>query len=106
MPYEIDLERDTDRGLDRYRITVQDGFSNADAHELCDWMVAAAQNPTAVFRIDISCVTRGSGRPVATVLARSAWLRARRRVEVVRRGLTSGALPGIVGAADVLMPPL
>jgi hypothetical protein len=84
MSSEIDLERDLDRGLDRYRITVGDAFTISDAHELCDWMAAAAQNPTAVFRIE---VTRGNGRPVATMLARSTWLRTRRRVEVVRREL-------------------
>jgi hypothetical protein len=106
VTYEIDMERDPDRGLDRYRITVGDGFSSRDAHELCDWMAAAAQNPTAVFRIDISGAGRGNSRPVATVLARSAWLRTRRRVEVVRRELSSRAGPAVIGAAGVLMPPL
>jgi len=85
VPYEIDLARDLDRGFDRYTITVGDRFTSGDAHELSDWMAAAAQNPTATFRIDLSGIRRGSGRPVATVLARSAWLRGRRRVEVVRR---------------------
>ena len=93
MPYDIELERDLDRGLDRYRITVADGFSIRDAHELCDWMAAAAQNPTAVFRIDVSSVPRGSRRPVATVLARSAWLRTRRRVEVIRQNLAAISAP-------------
>jgi hypothetical protein len=92
MPYEIELERDLDRGLDRYRITVADGFSTRDAHDLCDWMAAAAQNPTAVFQIDVSSVARGR-RPVATVLARSAWLRTRRRAEVIRHHLTALSAP-------------
>jgi hypothetical protein len=103
MPYEIDLERDLDRGLDRYRISVGEGFSIDDANELCDWMTAAAQNPTAVFRIDISRVPRGSGRPMATMLARTAWLRTRRRVEVVRRELTSRAMVAVT-AAEALAP--
>jgi hypothetical protein len=106
MPYEIELERDLDRGLDRYRITVGDGFSITDAHALCDWMAAAAQNPTAVFRIDISRAPRGSARPVATVLARSAWLRTRRRAEVVRRELTTRGAPAVIGAVGALAPPL
>ena len=89
VPYEIDMERDLDRGLDRYEITVGDRFTSGDAHELCDWMSAAAQNPTVVFRIDLSRLRRGSGRPVATVLARSTWLRG--RVEIVRRELTPRA---------------
>jgi hypothetical protein len=89
VPYEIDMERDLDRGLDRYTIEVGDRFTSGDAHQLSDWMNAAAQNPTATFRIDISRVSRGSGRPVATVLARSAWLRSGRRVEVVRRDAES-----------------
>jgi hypothetical protein len=89
MPYEIEMDRDTDRGLDRYRITVGDGFDSRDADELCDWMAAAAQNPTAVFRLDFSRVRRGGGRPIATVLERSARLRTRRRAEVVRRELTA-----------------
>jgi hypothetical protein len=104
MSYDIDLERDLDRGLDRYRITVGDAFTISDAHELCDWMAAAAQNPTAVFRIDVSRVTRGNGRPVATMLARSTWLRTRRRVEVVRRELTARSTPVAVSAADALAP--
>jgi len=104
MPYEIDLERDLDRGLDRYKISIGEGFSPGDAHELCDWMTAAAQNPTAVFRIDISQVSRGSGRPVATMLARTAWLRTRQRVEVVRRELTARTAPLAVGAAEALAP--
>jgi hypothetical protein len=104
MSYEIHLERDLDRGLDRYRVSVGDGFSTDDANRLCDWMAAAAQNPTAVFEVDISAVSRGSGRPVATMLARTAWLRTRRRVEVVGRELTARAAPVIVGAAGLWAP--
>jgi hypothetical protein len=81
MPYEIDMERDVDLGLDRYEITVGDRFTSGDAHQLCDWMSAAAQNPTVVFRVDLS---RLSGPPVATMFARSSRLRERRRVEIVR----------------------
>lgn len=104
MPYSIDLERDTDRGLDRYRITVSEGFDATAAHELGDWMSAAAQNPTAVFTIDVSDVSRSS-RPVRTLLARSAWLRTRRRVEVVRRGIAARA-GGVaaVASVDSLLP--
>ena len=95
VPYEIDMERDVDRGLDRYRITVGDRFTTRDAHELCDWMAVAAQNPTAVFRIDLSRIRRGSGRPIATVLTRSTWLRTRRRLEIVRRDLTARPAGGL-----------
>jgi hypothetical protein len=102
MPYEIDMERDTDRGLDRYRITLADGFGAAEAHELCDWLTVAAQNPTAVFTIDVTCASRASGKAVATLIARSTWLRARRRVEVVRRSLASRTLPVVAGALPLL----
>jgi hypothetical protein len=97
MPYEIELERDTERGLDRYRVTVGDSFDAADAHELSDWVSAAAQNPTAVFTIDVTRASRGS---VTTLFARSGWLRARRRLEIVRRGI--GARAPL--AAGVLAP--
>src|SRR4051812_40353456 len=60
MPYEIELERDAERGLDRYRVSVGEGFDAADAHELSDWVSAAAQNPTAVFTIDVTRASRGS----------------------------------------------
>ena len=104
MPYEIEMERDVDRGLDRYRISLADAFTSADANELCDWMAAAAQNPTATFRIDVSRVRPGNGRPIATVLARSTWLRTRRRLDVVRRELTTrGAV--VIAAVDLLAPP-
>ena len=89
MPYEISLDRDVERGLDRYTITLGKGFSADEANEVGDWLAAAAQNPTATFRIDVTTVQRLSSPPVATLLARSAWLRARRRVEVVRRQLAS-----------------
>jgi hypothetical protein len=103
MPYSIDLERDTDRGLDRYRITVSEGFDATAAHELGDWLSAAAQNPTAVFTIDVSGASRSS-RPVRTLLARSAWLRTRRRVEVVRRGIAARTGGATAVAASGLLP--
>jgi hypothetical protein len=90
VPYEIDMERDSDRGLDRYRIVVGDRFTTGDAHELSDWMAAAAQNPTATFQIDLSRIN-GSGRPLGTMLARTSWLKTRRRVEIVRRDLAPRA---------------
>jgi hypothetical protein len=80
MPYAIELERDADRGLDRYRIAVSDGFDCADAYRLSEWMDAAAQNPTAIFAIDVSRITAAGRAPLATLLARSAWLRARQRL--------------------------
>src|SRR5690242_11633460 len=66
MAYDIDLERDMDRGLDRYRITLAEGFDATEAHELGDWMTAAAQNPTAVFTIDLAGASR-TRRPVRTL---------------------------------------
>jgi hypothetical protein len=84
MPYEISLERDLERGLDRYRIALREGFDSAAAVELGDWLSAAAQNPTAVFSIDVTDAPRRSSRAITTLLARCAWLRARRRVEVVK----------------------
>lgn len=104
MPYEIELDRDTDRGLDRYTITLDARFDSDSAHALGDWMTAAAQNPTATFRIDVSGV--GRSRPVATLLARSGWLRARRRVEVVRRRLSARGAALVIGGAEALLPPL
>jgi hypothetical protein len=91
VSYEIDMERDADRGLDRYRIVVGERFTTGDAHELSDWMAVAAQNPTATFRIDLARISSGSGRPLGTMLARTSWLRTRRRVEIVRRDLAPGA---------------
>jgi hypothetical protein len=106
VTYEINLDNDFDRGLDRYTITLGEDFDSASAHELCDWLTAAAQNPTAMFTIDVSDAGRPGSRPVATVLARCAWLRTRRRVEVVRRGLTSRTVALGVGGAEALLPML
>jgi hypothetical protein len=54
MPYEISLDRDPENGLDRYTIVLGPGFARADSRELSDWLLAAAQNPTASFAIDTS----------------------------------------------------
>ena len=54
MPYEISLDRDTDTGRDRYTIVVGPGLTRAEARELSDWLLAAAQNPTASFAVDFS----------------------------------------------------
>lgn len=89
MAYEISLDRDLERGLDRYTIALDRGFSADEAHEVGDWLTAAAQNPTATFRIDVTGVQQLGSRPITTLLTRCAWLRARRRVEVVRRQLAS-----------------
>jgi predicted aspartyl protease len=56
MPYEISLERDIDTGLDRYLIVPSEEFDSGDERELSDWLMAAAQNPTASFAIDLSHV--------------------------------------------------
>src|SRR4051794_41899589 len=98
MAYEISLERDVDRGLDRYTIALREGFGPAHAHALGDWLTAAAQNPTATFAIDVSEAPAGSRRAVAMLLARCAWLRARRRVEVVAGGRPRPGAPGGRGA--------
>ena len=82
VPYEIALDRDQDRGLDRYTIRVADDIDAAQAHRLGDWLAAAAQNPTATFRLD---VTSAQGRPLRVLLDRSSWLRASRKLEIVRR---------------------
>lgn len=58
MPYEISLERDTENGTDRYLIVPSDDFTRADQCELSDWLLVAAQNPTATFAIDLSAVGR------------------------------------------------
>ena len=65
MPYEISLERDTETGLDRYVIVLNDHFDDADSQELSDWLLAAAQNPTASFAIDHS----RSGEPSSELAA-------------------------------------
>jgi hypothetical protein len=54
MPYEISLDRDTETGLDRYTIVVGPGLTSAESRELSDWLLAAAQNPTASFAVDLS----------------------------------------------------
>lgn len=105
MPYEIALKNDFDRGLDRYTITLGPDFDGDAAVRLSDWLAVAAQNPTAVFTIDVSGAPRAS-RPVITVLRRCAWLSARRRMDVVRRGLAVPSLPLALGVADGLLPPL
>jgi hypothetical protein len=56
MPYEISLDRDPENGLDRYTIVLGPDFRRADSRELTDWLLAAAQNPTASFAIDRSRV--------------------------------------------------
>ena len=95
------MERDGDRGLDRYRITVADGLECDEAHALADWLTAAAQNPTAAFTIDATGVRDQRGGPLAALVARSE--RLRERVEVVRRGVAAraplnlGALNGAFG---------
>ena len=102
MPYAISLDRDAERGLDRYTIALGEDFDARDAHEVSDWLSAAAQNPTATFRIDVSAGPSVSSPPVATLLARCAWLRARRRVEVVRRQLS--ARTAALASLGVLTP--
>ena len=54
MPYEISLDRDTETGLDRYTIVAGPGFGVREQHELSDWLLAASQNPTASFAVDLS----------------------------------------------------
>jgi hypothetical protein len=103
MPYEIEMDRDGDRGLDRYRITVADGLECDEAYALADWLTVAAQNPTAAFTIDATAVSDPRGGPLAALLARSA--RLRERVEVVRRGMAARAplsLPALGGAFGLL----
>lgn len=97
MPYKISLERDTERGLDRYTITLGDDVDGPEAERLSDWIAAAAQNPTAAFTIDASDIDQRAARPVEAVLAR---LRRRSRVDVVRRALArrtvyASALPAL-----------
>jgi hypothetical protein len=103
VPYEIELERDGDSGLDRYRITVADGLGCDEAHALADWLTAAAQNPTAAFTIDATAVRDPRGGPLAALVARCSALRE--RVEVVRRGIAARA-PLALGAVDGIVAPL
>lgn len=56
MPYEISLDRDPETGLDRYTIVASGPMSRAESRELGDWLLAAAQNPTASFAVDLSAV--------------------------------------------------
>jgi hypothetical protein len=99
MPYEIELERDFDSGLDRYVITVEDGFDARDADELGEWMTAAAQNPTAAFTVDATHVGTGRRAPLERLFARIA--RLRERVQVVRRGVAAKG-PMVIGLAGGL----
>jgi hypothetical protein len=103
MSYEIELERDVDRGLDRYRITVADELDCADVDALAEWLGAAAQNPTAAFTIDATEVSEPRGGPLAALIARVAWLRG--RVELVRGGIRARA-PLTLGAFSALAAPL
>ena len=82
MPFPISLERDFETGLDRYVVVASAGFGPADASELCDWLAAAAQNPQATFKLDLTALDPGA-RALQTVLSRTAWLRSDRRVELV-----------------------
>ena len=82
MPFPISLERDFESGLDRYVVVAPEGFGQADASELCDWLAAAAQNPQATFKLDLTALSP-DGRALRTVLARTAWLRSDRRVELM-----------------------
>ena len=67
MPYDISLDRDPDTGLDRYTIVPGADLSEAEAHELADWLLAAAQNPTASFAIDLSDVPEPAGELLAAL---------------------------------------
>ncbi len=99
MPYEIELERDADLGLDRYRITVADGFDASDADALGDWLTAAAQNPTATFTIDATRMRKGRRASLEVLFRRIS--RLRERVQIVRRGVAART-PFAVGAAGGL----
>ena len=68
MPYEISLDRDTETGLDRYTIVVNADFDDADSRELTDWLLAASQNPTASFAVDLSSAPAPS-RELSAALA-------------------------------------
>jgi uncharacterized circularly permuted ATP-grasp superfamily protein len=54
MPYEISLHRDPETGLDRYSIVAGPTLGEAEQHELTEWLLAASQNPTAAFVVDLS----------------------------------------------------
>jgi hypothetical protein len=82
VPFPITLERDSETGLDRYVVVAPKGFGIADAHELSDWLGAAAQNPTAAFAVDLSALGADS-RAAEIVVAATEWLRSERRLELV-----------------------
>jgi hypothetical protein len=67
MTYEISLDRDLETGLDRYTIVLGADLDDADSRELTDWLLAAAQNPTASFAVDTSSVARPPGELVAAL---------------------------------------
>lgn len=67
MPYEISLDRHPETGLDRYTIVPDAGFDDAEACELSDWLLAAAQNPTATFAIDLSNVAEPTAELVTAL---------------------------------------
>jgi hypothetical protein len=54
MPYEISLHRDPETGLDRYSIIAGPELGAGEQHELTEWILAASQNPTAAFAVDLS----------------------------------------------------
>jgi hypothetical protein len=54
MPYDISLDRDPETGLDRYTIVAGPDFGDAEQGELTAWLLAASQNPTAAFAVDLS----------------------------------------------------
>lgn len=90
MPFPISLERDLETGLDRYVVVAQDGFGIADARELCDWLAAAAQNPTAAFKLDLIALDPHGGA-LGIVRAQTSLLRSARRVELLTRGAAATA---------------
>ena len=98
MPYEIDLHTDRDSGLDRYTISLTGRLEPAEARHLGDWLAAASQNPTATFTIDLSRAAGEKEGPVARLLARSARLRERGRVELVRNA-RAGSLAALLPLA-------
>jgi hypothetical protein len=82
MPFPISLERDMETGLDRYVVVAPACFEVADARELCDWLDAAAQNPTATFTLDLSALS-GECRAVEMLIAATEELRDERRLELL-----------------------
>jgi anti-anti-sigma regulatory factor len=98
MPYKIALDRDTDRGLDRYTVTVTGKLDSSTAHQLSEWLGAASQNPTATFQIDVSEAPRASRRAVTRILAQKRDLRAAKRLEIA-----AARMPYAVGASALLL---